>query len=475
LLAADSNTARFHSLALLFIAVVTTGILYQFYWIFLLPVALAAVMLAFLSLDKLMLITVVATPLSINLTETPLGIGVSLPAEPMMFGIMLLFFLKLLLDGRLDKRIMRHPVSILIYLSIGWMIVTTVTSTMFLVSLKSTIARIWFVTVYYFLAAHVFAEFENIRKFIWLYLLALLVVIGYTLFGFVAGGMTEKIAHVCMTPFYNDHTAYGAALAMFLPPVIAMIFDSRSSIAERILTFLVFAILILALVFSYTRAAWVSIAGMAFCYLIFLFRVHTRIVFAVAAVVLIYILFSWTEIIIRLESNTERSSTDYREHLGSIANISTDASNVERVNRWLCALRMFNEKKFFGFGPGTYQFQYGKFQHNDEKTIISTNFGTVGSSHSEYLGPLSEQGLPGMILFMVLLLLVIIYASKYIIRSDNKQGKLFAKGILLGLTTYFIHGLLNFFLDTDKASVPFWGFIAALTALQVYHFKEKSA
>jgi hypothetical protein len=31
------------------------------------------------------------------------------------------------------------------------------------------------------------------------------------------------------------------------------------------------------------------------------------------------------------------------------------------------------------------------------------------------------------------------------------------------------HGFLNNFLDTDKLSVPFWGFTAIIVALDVYH------
>jgi len=49
----------------------------------------------------------------------------------------------------------------------------------------------------------------------------------------------------------------------------------------------------------------------------------------------------------------------------------------------------------FGFGPGTYQFEYGPYQHSTEKTLISTNFGDRGNAHSEYIGPLAEEGLPG--------------------------------------------------------------------------------
>jgi hypothetical protein len=37
----------------------------------------------------------------------------------------------------------------------------------------------------------------------------------------------------------------------------------------------------------------------------------------------------------------------------------------------------------------------------------------------------------------------------------------------LGLFTYLVHGLLNNFLDTDKASALFWGFLAAFVAVDM--------
>ena len=35
--------------------------------------------------------------------------------------------------------------------------------------------------------------------------------------------------------------------------------------------------------------------------------------------------------------------------------------------------------------------------------------------------------------------------------------------------TFFVHGLLNNFSETDKASVPLWGYIAMVVALDLYH------
>jgi hypothetical protein len=51
---------------------------------------------------------------------------------------------------------------------------------------------------------------------------------------------------------------------------------------------------------------------------------------------------------------------------------------------------------------------------------------------------------------------------------DNETKKIVLV-TLLGFITYIVHGGLNDFLDTDKASVPFWGFIAMLVAIDLYH------
>jgi putative inorganic carbon (hco3(-)) transporter len=45
--------------------------------------------------------------------------------------------------------------------------------------------------------------------------------------------------------------------------------------------------------------------------------------------------------------------------------------------------------------------------------------------------------------------------------------------VFLGLLTYFIHGLMNNFLDTDKASIPFWGFAAMLVAADLWYPAKK--
>jgi putative inorganic carbon (HCO3(-)) transporter len=129
----------------------------------------------------------------------------------------------------------------------------------------------------------------------------------------------------------------------------------------------------------------------------------------------------------------------------------------------------------FGWGPGTYALLYAPFQQAQEKTIISTNLGNGGNAHSEYLGPLSESGIMGVITFVAIVICVLSAGFRLYYSIKDKEMKRMVLVLVLGFVTYIVHGGLNDFLDTDKASVPFWGFIAMLVAIDTYHRKIKES
>jgi O-antigen ligase len=126
---------------------------------------------------------------------------------------------------------------------------------------------------------------------------------------------------------------------------------------------------------------------------------------------------------------------------------------------------MFKEKPVIGFGPGTYAFRYAPYQFSYEKTIISTNAGDKGNAHSEYIGPLCESGVLGLLTFLAIAIAIIYTAVKLYYQVNDAETKMLVLCTLIGFVTYFIHGALNNFLDTDKASVPFWAFAAFLVAV----------
>jgi len=465
----------FYGISVGFIALLCVGLIKEFYWFTAIPVVLAILYMAIFAIDALLFIVVFTTPLAINLSESGFGTSLSIPTEPLMFGIMVLFLFKIIYEGGFDRRILYHPITIAILLNLAWIFITCLTSTMIVVSLKHLLARLWFIVAFYFLGTQLFREYKNIKRFIWFYVIPLLIIIGYTVIHHSQYGFTEKTAHWVMYPFYNDHTAYAAAIAMFFPIMIGLARNKKYSFNNRFASMIVCIVFLAAMRLSYTRAAWVSLAVALIVYLIFAFRIKLVTVLISFATLLILFFSFRAQITMKLEKNRQRSSTDINSHIQSITNITTDASNLERINRWNSALRMFKEKPFFGWGPGTYQFKYAPFQHSNEMTIISTNAGDQGNSHSEYIGPLAESGVLGAVTFIIIVIVVLYRGSMLYIRSKDKEVKLITLGVLLGLITYFVHGAMNNFLDTDKASVPFWGFIAILTALDVYHSDKKDS
>ncbi|HRC33099.1 MAG TPA: O-antigen ligase family protein [Bacteroidia bacterium] len=464
----------YYSIVATFMALSAVAIALGYWYFLLLPAVVLIAVLGIFRLDILFYLSVAIIPLSINLSETDFGFGFSMPSEPIIFGLMLLIVIKLLLHNTMDKRFIKHPVSIIIIFYLGWMFLTSATSHLPIVSFKYTLARFTFIMVFFYFASELFFKLKNITKFVAAYLILFCVVIIYTTLNHAAAHFTEKAAHNSMTPFYNDHTAYAVLVAMFIPVCIVMIIGKGFSIISRQWSFVALVLLITALLLSYTRAAWVGIAAAIACSLIFIFRISTQLISISAIVAALFLLVNVNTIILNLETNREQSSTDVGAHLQSITNIKTDPSNVERINRWSCAWRMFLKRPITGWGPGTYQFVYGPFQLQKEKTVISTLAGNRGNAHSEYLGPLSEQGVPGTLLFVLLALATLITASRVFIYGNNGNVKIIAAGLILGLITYWVHGFLNNFLDTEKAAVPFFGFIAAIVSLDVFHTKPKN-
>ena len=441
------------------------------------PILALLVYLAVFKLDVVYYLVIFLVPMSINLDDLDidLGVGIALPTEPLIVGMMLVFILKLFFDGTFDKDVLRHPITKLIILHIVWIALTTITSSDPVVSVKFLLSRLWFVSVFFFIASQVLKSNETQRRTVWLYILGFIPVLVYTFQQHAIRGFDQASANWVMNPFFNDHTSYGACLAMVLPFLLWQSFSPRILGVKRLVVWFVLLIFITALVLSYTRAAWVSLVGALGVFVVLRFKIKTWMVLTGVLVVGIFLFTAMDSILIDLESNKQDSSSNLTEHVESISNVSSDASNLERINRWKSAVEMFQDKPVFGFGPGTYAFEYAPYQQSKDKTIISTNSGDGGNAHSEYLGPLSEQGILGSLLMIAIVISVIITGVRVYKSSLSMESRMIGLSVFLGLITYYLHGILNNFLDTDKASALFWGFSVILLVLDIQRKKLKES
>ncbi len=439
------------------------------------PVVFAVILVGIYRFDWLIMLTAMLTPLSFRFNDIGYGVGLDMPSDLLILFLGGIVIFKFFADGQADLKIIKHPITLAIFINLGWILFTSITSSMPLVSIKYLLSRFLYVIVFYFALTHIFKNLDKIKLYFWVYILPFAGVIIYTLIQHSEYNFDQRASYAMSQPFYINHGIYSIPIAFFVPFLIAVLANGHKlnySLLFRTICIALLGLFLVGLIYSYTRAAWVSLLaalGLAFI-LYFRFKWY---IYAGGILIVLVMAYSMRERLqLMLHKNKQVSADNLEQHVKSIYNISNDDSNLERINRWRSALRMTAERPWVGFGAGTYKFQYAPFQRAKELTKISTNFGTVGNAHSEYFQPLAELGVIGLLSFLYLLFVVGRTAVKLHYKSPDPKVRVLNMAALLGLTTYFVHGLLNNYSDQDKAAILIWGFIAMIAALDIYHDKK---
>ena len=396
----------FYLLMLIFIFLNSILIYFDFYYLLALPLVIMIGFLYIFHLDIIFLIIVFCTPLSFNFENLDIGgIGFYFPTEPLLLVFSGLFIFNSIYQKKYFKNFLfyKNPIVLVIIIQLIWILTSSITSELPSVSLKFLISRSWFIIPIIFYGFHFFKKGKKaIYQFFLTFLASMLIVTIYTLINHMINGFSEESGHWVMWPFFKDHTSYGAILALCIPINIWLIYISENKLLKNLLYFGLIVFFV-GLYFSYTRAAWLSILIAAAVFLLYYLKIKFKWIISLIIIPLIFMLINFTEISYLIQKNdAEHTTENFSERIESMSNISSDASNLERLNRWNCALELFYKRPFFGWGPGTYSFVYAPFQSSKNLTIISTNFGDRGNAHSEYLGPLAEQGFIGFLINSVL-------------------------------------------------------------------------
>lgn len=456
----------------IFVTCNTVALAKDFYLLSLVPFAGLIALLFVTKLETGLLSIALFTPWAIDFALIP-KMELSMPVEPMMILFTLIFIFRILVGKNYDYKVLKHPICLSVIASLTWMFITACCSALPLVSFKYLIARLWFVIPFFFASIQIFQNRKRIQQFFWCYAISLIGVIIIATIKTIPRLGDLQTLHRVMCPFYNDHTAYGCVIALFLPAAFYFLFSNQSKGWKRLGFMALFVLMLMGLFFSYCRAAWLSILAAIGVYIVI--RMGMKIKWMVVCFgICVGAFFTYqSDVIYKLGKNHQDSSSELAGQIKSISNISTDASNLERLNRWASAIRMWKEHPVMGCGPGTYQFLYAGYQRSYQLSVISTNQGNLGNAHSEYIGPLTEQGVPGAALILTIFMVTFATGVKvYRTAKDPVVAKM-ALAFTLSLLTYYVHGVFNNFLDTDKLSVPFWAFTAIIVALDIYSEKKQ--
>ena len=442
-------------------------------WVAGIPAFLLVLWLAVVDFKRVFFLMLACIPISIEM-ELPGGFGTDLPSEPLMWLLTLVSAGWFLRHWRsVDARFLRHPITLALLAHLAWTAVCVVTSGDAVVSFKFLLAKGWYVIVFYFLAGHLLQEERDIKNLTWWFFVPLLFTVLHILVRHAPHGFSFKEVNYVMGPYYRNHVMYACLLAIFLPFLWYGTYWYRRWSGAWVLLVAGIIILIVGINFAYTRAAYGALAAAVGIY----WLVRRRLIRL--ALLVFALSFTGLLLLVTRGDNWLQFAPDYEhtvthtrfENLLEATTKLQDISTMERVYRWVAASYMIRDRPYTGFGPGNFYFYYKKYTVSSFKTYVSDNPERSGI-HNYYLMVTVEQGIPGLLFFLVFCLTVIFQGQRIYHRMAEPARRRVLVSALLSFMLIAMLMLMNDFVETDKIGSLF--FICAALVVNAGLYRKQA-
>ena len=450
------------------------GIAGNWYILVGIPAAVLFIYLSIVDFKKIFFLLFACIPLTMEVW-LPNGTVTDLPTEPMQVLLMGIYFLYILKEGKnLRSDFVKHPISLLLFVWLGWTFFTTVTSENFIISFKFFLQKIWYVTTFYFLAGTLMKNEKDIKNLAWLVLVPLCFTALYTLKNHAALGFSFDMVNKTMHPFYRNKVAYACMLTVFLPFAWYLrkwypVFSWKWFIAVGAIL-----LMLVGVNYSYTRAAYATLVMAVGAYFVIRFRLMKLVLGGVVILSTLFVLnvVNQNNYLNFKPNYTKTITHDHFDDLLAATTSGQDVSTMERVFRWVAGGHMAAEKPWLGFGPGTFTYFYKSYTVYGFTTYVSDN--TEGSGiHCYYLMVLVEQGILGALIFIALCFFVLLKGEQVYHRTSDPVRRRML--LMAMLTTVVIDGLLlmNDLVETDKVGSFFFLCMAIIVNIDMGNGKSE--
>jgi O-antigen ligase len=234
---------------------------------------------------------------------------------------------------------------------------------------------------------------------------------------------------------YASIAAITALLTLSIPYILKKHNDSKKrKILYHTIFYVVSIIIFFGIILSKTRGAMIAIAFSYFLYLFlhFLFLNRTKrliIIFIIILILVICFLLILINIFPSILSKLESIINYFGSYEGNI-----------RLNIYKTAWNEILEHPIIGNGPNTFHFYY-------QEKLYSWH------SHNNYLEIAYGSGIPALITFLVMEIMLILKLIKYIINKNKKHiNKIIALSILCAYITNILYGLSDYIIFAVTAS-----------------------
>jgi len=402
------------------------------------------------------------------------GLSTDLPSEPLIVGLMLVYVIQALTRPNLiNGKFFRHPLTLLLIAHFLWIAFASILSSNPTVSIKFTIAKFWYLATFFFLTGHLMRNERQSWKLWWWIIIPLTLATLKVILHHASLDFGFKEINRATSPFFRNHVNYAAILALILP----MLWFFWGRYRRWTMAWWVLAaaasILFFGVLTAYTRAAYVALFLAAAMYFVIKLRL---IRWALLGAVLVVPIFFGYMIYNNkfMDFAPSERTVSHVEFSGIVAATykMEDVSTSERYYRWIAGIRMTTEHPISGVGPGNFYFFYKQFTLNRFATYVSNNPEKSGI-HNYYLMTLVEQGLPGLLIFLAMMLYTLILGERVYHESGNNiNRKALVMGLMLMLTVIDAFLLMNDMIETDKVGSFFFFSMAILINLDLLNKKE---
>jgi O-antigen ligase len=407
-------------------------------------------------------------PVSVDITFFGDKLSTSLPDEPIMWMFLLLFPLLLAKNPKLLPAYWwRNPLVLVIILQYIWMCVTIIYSRELVLSVKFMMAKTWFLVSFFILPIFIFNEKKDFKKAYYLVLIPLLVTmiiinIRHAMLGFHFRKVEKAIGEI-----YYNHVDYSTLMSMILPLVFtAYVLSKGKNPVVRGLALILLIAFLPAIYLTFARAALVAVVFaivIAIAIRIRLVNLVMPVFYAMIALVMVYMVRDNKFMDFKPDYERTYMHKHFTDHM--IATFrGQDMSSMERLYRWIAAVRMSQDEPITGYGPNAFYYYYKPYAVASFKTYVSRN--PEGSTtHNYFLYMLTEQGWPAMILYAILVMVIFAQAQKIYHRFKDKFYKNVTMGIVMMLAAGFINNFFSELLETHKVGSLFYIGVALLVVL----------
>jgi O-antigen ligase len=314
----------------------------------------------------------------------------------------------------------------------------------------------------------VLKDLKTFKQAFWCLFVPTLFLTLYTLFNHYQYNFAFSEVNKTMVPFFRNHVNYAVFLALMLPfSFIAFRWYPKHTWQRWLIQFSIVAILT-GIYFSYTRSSWISVvgAGAAF-FVIRMNKLVTGAIFAVIGVIIFAFVMLHNNKYLDYAPDYKKTiyHSNFSDHMESTMSLE-DVSSAERIYRWVAAVHMIEERPYVGFGPGQFYFNYKHYTVNKFETYISRNpeHSTV---HNYYLQITTEQGFPGIVIWVTLLIYILYLGQRLYHRFTDRYYKHLAMAITLSIITIIINIALSDLIEADKIGTSFFMFLSLLVSLDL--------